>query len=82
MATDSVEDLFKGKLIRGYIAFGQLLYICLIGMHALVKFVDEDSTAVVPVTRLLQPKADDVGDFWLVLWTNKKKYKASFIMSG
>ena len=28
MVTDNVEeDLFKGKLIRGYIAFGELLYL-------------------------------------------------------
>ena len=28
MATDNVaEDLFKGKLIRGYIVFGELLYL-------------------------------------------------------
>ena len=27
MATDNVEDLLKGKLISGYIAFGELLYL-------------------------------------------------------
>ena len=81
MATDNVEYLFKGKLIRGYIAFGELHYLSYRNA-CLSKVRRGDSTAVVPVTTLLQPKADDVGDFWLVLWTNKKKYKASFIMSG
>jgi len=49
--------------------------------HALVKFVDEGSTAVIPTTRLVQPEGDFEG-FQEVIWTNKKKYKASYIMSG
>jgi len=49
--------------------------------HALVKFVDEGLTAVIPTMRLLQPEGD-VRGFWEVIWTNKKKYKASYIMSG
>ena len=50
-------------------------------MHALVKFVDEGSTVVIPMIRLMQPEGD-VRGFQEVIWTNKKKYKASYIMSG
>ena len=52
-----------------------------LGTHALVKFVDEDCTAVIPTTRLVQCK-EDIGEFWEVIWANKKKYKVCYIMSG
>ena len=50
-----------------------------VGTHALVRFVDEDATAVVPRDRLVEK---GVGNLWDILWTNKKRYKASCIMSG
>jgi len=39
-----------------------------IAIHALVKFMQEDATAVVPRDRLMEKSVDDL---WEVLWTNK-----------
>ena len=44
-----------------------------------MRFVEEDATAVVPRDRLVEKGVDDL---WDVLWTYKKRYKASYIMSG
>ena len=49
----------------------------------LVNFVNEDLSAIVPMKRLIESDADgDTRKFLDVLWTDKKKYKATFIMSG
>ena len=49
----------------------------------LVNFVEEDLSAIVPTKRLIESDAEgDTRKFLYVLWTDKKKYKATLIISG
>ena len=55
--------------------------------YALVQFDDEDSTAVVPISRitctgLSESPSMKKGDCVMVTWHNKKQYKATFVLSG
>jgi len=77
-ALDS-EDLSKSESIKDIINGETMLFS--LETHALVKFVDKGSTAVIPMTRLVQSEGN-VGGLREVIWTNKKKYKTSYIMSG
>ena len=58
------------------------VYIFYVDTHALVHFVDEDKTSIVPLRRL--DKKDDLctGDTCSVAWTDKKKYQGTLIFSG
>ena len=45
--------------------------------------MDEDLSTIVPMNRLIESDAEgDTRKFLYVLWTDKKKYKATLIMSG
>lgn len=44
--------------------------------HALVKLLDEDKTAIVPVTRVKKKETLEYNGSCSVLWSNKKTYKA------
>ena len=50
--------------------------------HALVQFIDEDATAIVPITRLKEQDQLEYGGSYVVTWSNKKAYKAMLICSG
>ena len=51
-------------------------------VYALVEFVEEECTAVVPLQRI--SKHDDLraGQRVKVLWDNRKEYPAIFLLSG
>ena len=50
--------------------------------HALVQFLEEDATAIVPVSRLKEQENLEHGGSCIVTWSNKKAYKAMLICSG
>lgn len=50
--------------------------------HALMRFLEEDSTSIVPVQRIQQKDALEYGGSCGVMWSNKKVYKAFLICSG
>ena len=51
--------------------------------HALVCFVDEDSFGVVPISRIKnRTEETDVGSICSVLWSDKKLYEATLILTG
>ena len=50
--------------------------------RALVRFLEEDSTAIVPVNRIKDKEELEYGGSCSVLWSNKKVYKAFLICSG
>lgn len=50
--------------------------------HALVQFLDEDATAIVPISRLKDPENLEHGGTCIVKWSNKKEYKALLLCSG
>ena len=50
--------------------------------HALVKFLEEDATAIVPVHRIQQKETLEYGGSCGVVWNNKKVYKGFLICSG
>ena len=62
--------------------------ICVLGFlsfkdtHALVRFIEEDKTAVVPVDRIQRKDTLEYGGSCRVVWSNKKIYKAFLICSG
>jgi len=62
-----------------YIKFINLIFE---DTHALVKFLEEDSTAIVPVQRIQQKETLEYGGSCAILWSNKKVYKAFLICSG
>ena len=55
---------------------------CIIDSHALVRFLEEDKTAVIPVQRIQQKDTLEYGGSSHILWSNKKRYHAFFICSG
>ena len=68
-------------LIRICIGFNIIFYIFQ-DTHALVRFLEEDSTAIVPVNRIKDKEEFEYGGSCAVLWSNKKVYKAFLICSG
>ena len=53
--------------------------------YALVQFNVEDTTAVVPISRITcteSPQSMKEGDSVMVLWHNMKRYKGTFVLSG
>ena len=53
-----------------------IIFCNILGTHALVNFVDEDLSAIVPMKRLIERDAEgDTRKFLDVLWTDKKKSK-------
>ena len=50
--------------------------------HVLVQFLDEDATAIVPINRLKDPEGLEHGGACIVMWSNKKQYKALLLCSG
>ena len=50
--------------------------------HALVRFLEEDSTAIIPIHRIRAKETLEYGGSCTVLWSNKKVYKAFLISSG
>ena len=51
--------------------------------HALVQFLDEeDATAIVPISRLKDPEGLEHGGACIVIWSNKKHYKALLLCLG
>ena len=53
-----------------------IIFCNALGMHALVNFVDEDLSAIVPMKRLIERDAEgDTRKFLDILWTDKKKSK-------
>ena len=50
--------------------------------HTLVCFDEEDCLAVVPVDRIKCDKELDIGATCAVLWSNKKLYDATLILTG
>lgn len=51
--------------------------------HALVCFEEEDRLAVVPINRIKNHhKEIDVGSTCSILWSNKKLYDATLILTG
>ena len=55
----------------------QIIISVYLGTHALIRFDDEETTTVIPVQRIKQ-----VNSKFEVIWSNKKWYKASLILSG
>jgi len=47
-----------------------------------VRFIEEDSTAIVPVDRIKEKETLEYGGSCAVVWGNKKAYKAFLICSG
>ena len=52
----------------------------LLSTHALVRFVEEDCTAVVPLQRITGDLQQ--GELVDVLWDNRKEYSGIFLLSG
>ena len=50
--------------------------------HALVNFSDENSCSIVPIKRLERKERLHVGDDCHVIWSDKKKYSGTLILSG
>ena len=54
--------------------------------YALVKFEEEECTAVVPFQRISSSLSDvgtiELGDLVKVLWNDKREYLAKFILPG
>ena len=50
--------------------------------HALVRFLEEDVTSIVPVQRIQRKEILEYGGSCGVVWSNKKVYKAFLICSG
>lgn len=50
--------------------------------HALVKFLEEDSTAIVPVSRIEKKETLEFNGSCSVRWSNRKIYKGFLLMSG
>lgn len=51
-------------------------------VYALVEFVEEECTAVVPLQRICNHENVQAGDRVKVLWDNRKEYTAIFLLSG
>lgn len=49
--------------------------------HALVEFVEEECTGVVPLQRVIGTSLQ-AGERVTVLWSNRKEYPAIFLLSG
>ena len=77
-----VAALLEGERIKDSNRW--LIFSCyILGTYALVNFVDEDLTAIVPTKKLIQRDAEgESGGLWDVLWMDKRKYKAVLVMSG
>ena len=54
------------------------MYLC----FAEVKFLEEESTAIVPVSCIQQKETLEFGGSCSILWSNKKVYKGLLICSG
>jgi len=50
--------------------------------HALVKFVDEECTGVVPLKRIIGGKLHIPKETVTVLWNDRREYTAVFLYSG
>lgn len=51
--------------------------------HALVRFEDEECSAVIPLGRVMDMTSSlKKGDNIQVLWDNRKQYAAKFLLSG
>ena len=59
----------------------ELLYL-FSDTHALVQFLDEDSTAIVPISRLKEQEHLEHGGSCIITWSDKKQYKALLLCSG
>ena len=52
-------------------------------MHALVEFIKEGCTAVVPIHRIVTTiKSLEEGESVNVLWSNRREYPAIYLLSG
>ena len=58
------------------------MHVCFSDTHALVKFLDEDSTAIVPVKIIKKKENLEYHGSCTVTWSNKKLYKAFLLFSG
>ena len=77
-----VHTLLQGDLFR-HCNRWCIIFCNILGTHALINFVDEDLSAIVPTKRLMERDAEgDTRNFLDVLWTDKNLYKATLIMSG
>ena len=50
--------------------------------HALVRFLDDQSTAIVPVTRIQKKECVEYNGSCKVKWSNMKTYHAFLLFSG
>lgn len=50
--------------------------------HALVDFLEEDATGIVPVSHLKKKENLEHGGSCLVMWSDEKVYKAFLICTG
>ena len=57
----------------------ELLYL-FSDTHALVQFLDEDSTAIVPISRLKEQEHLEHGGSCIITWSDKKQYKALLLL--
>ena len=58
------------------------MYCCFQDTHALVRFIEVDSTVIIPVYRIKEKETLEFGGSCTVVWSNKKVYKAFLISSG
>lgn len=56
--------------------------VVIIDSHALVRFLEEDSTSIVPLWRIEDKENLEYGGSCRVVWSNKKVYKAFLICTG
>ena len=57
-------------------------FVCCLDTHALVRFLEEQSTAIVPIARVQEKETLEYGGSCAVKWRNKKVYKGFLIYSG
>ena len=50
-------------------------FSCFRDTHALIKFLEEDATAIIPVHRIQKKETLEYGGLCGVVWSNKKVYK-------
>ena len=50
--------------------------------HALIAFVEEKCTAVIPLDRVTRVESVKAGEECIVTWHDRKQYNAVFILSG
>ena len=60
-----------------------LIFLCLIlDTHALVHFNEDNTSAIVPIKRLVKEDNLTTGHQCSVLWSNRKKYAGTLVCSG